>query len=151
MGFGSYLFRKVETFDAAIITHHAHGWGNATDADRATHKAWIASAIERGLYFGWLAMIERTVVAGAGAILFEGGPVLGTTSPIRARLVNVFTEPEHRRRGLSAHVCERVLNELRARGVPSVALACTNDSRGVYERLGFKSYPSEMRLVLPRV
>jgi GNAT superfamily N-acetyltransferase len=151
MGFSGYNFRCVTVTDAAIITHHAHGWGKATDTDRAVYKEWVASAVERDLYFGWLAVFGDNVIAGAGAILFEGGPVLGTTSPIRARLVNVFTEPEHRRRGLSAHVCERVLNGLRERDVQSVALACTNDSRGVYERLGFKSYPSEMRLVLPRV
>jgi GNAT superfamily N-acetyltransferase len=148
MDFDGYSFRKIVTTDAAIVTHHAHGWGKATDTDRAVYKEWVGSAIERGLYFGWLAMIERTVVAGAGAILFEGGPVLGTTSPIRARLVNVFTEPTHRRCGLSAHVCEMVLNELRERSVQSVALACTDDSRRVYEKLGFKAYPSEMRLVL---
>jgi GNAT superfamily N-acetyltransferase len=149
MAIGGYHVRRVAATDAAVITHHAHGWGNASDTDRAIYKEWVASAIERGLYFGRLAMFDHVVIAGAGAILFEGGPVLGTASPIRARLVNVFTEPAHRNQGVSTHVCERVLNELRERGVQSVALACTSDSRHVYEKLGFKAYPSEMRLVLP--
>jgi hypothetical protein len=41
-----------------------------------------------------------------------------------------------------------LLASVRERGVQSVALACTNDSRSIYERLGFKPYPAEMRITL---
>jgi GNAT superfamily N-acetyltransferase len=141
-----YDFREATTRDAAIVAHHAHGWGEATDQDRQTYAAWICSAIERGLYLGVFAMREGLVVA--GAVLFEGGPILGSTNAGRARLSNVFTEPEHRKLGLSQTLCAQVIERVSAREVSMISLACTNDSRRVYEALGFKPYPAEMRLKL---
>jgi GNAT superfamily N-acetyltransferase len=144
----SVTFRSATADDAAHIVHHAHGWGRATAQDRENYRAWAASALQRGLYHARFACINETVIAGAGVLYFEGGPALGSASPMRARLVNVFTEPEHRRKGLSAALCAQVLDHVRACGVQLVALACTADSRSIYERLGFKAYPAEMRLLL---
>lgn len=146
----SLRFRSAAPEDAVHIVHHAHSWGRATDADRATYQSWVASALERGIYHARFACIHERVVAGAGALFFEGGPALGTTSPLRARLVNVFTEPECRRQGLSAELCAQVLDHVRERGVQLISVACTADSRSIYERLGFKSYPAEMRLILAK-
>ncbi|MGL4231224.1 MAG: GNAT family N-acetyltransferase [Casimicrobium sp.] len=143
-----YDFRETTPQDATIIAHHAHGWGEATNEDRVTYATWIASAIKRDLYLGVLATHGDVVVAGAGAILFEGGPILGSTNAMRARLSNVFTEPTHRKRGLSQALCMRVIERVRAHDIHMIALACTNDSRHIYERLGFKPYPAEMRLML---
>jgi GNAT superfamily N-acetyltransferase len=144
--FENYHFRSARIEDAPIVAHHAHGWGEGDPSDLVVYADWIASVIERDLYLGWFACIDDRVVAGAGAILYEGGPLRGTTSPIRARLVNVFTEQNHRKQGLSEALCARVLASVRERGVQSVALACTNHSRHIYEKLGFTPYPAEMRL-----
>ncbi len=146
--FENYHFRSTRIEDAPIVAHHAHSWGEGDPNDLKIYGDWIATAIERNLYIGWLACLKYQIVAGAGAILYEGGPLRGTTSPIRARLVNVFTEQNHRKQGLSEALCARVLASVRERGVQSVALACTNDSRRIYEKLGFKAYPAEMRLKL---
>jgi GNAT superfamily N-acetyltransferase len=143
-----YEFREVTAQDSAMIAHHAHGWGEATDQDRETYAAWIASVIERDLYLGVFATYQGSVVAGAGAILFEGGPILGSANAMRARISNVFTEPEHRKHGLSQALCARVIDRVDSRGVQMIALACTNDSRHIYERLGFKPYLAEMRMNL---
>jgi GNAT superfamily N-acetyltransferase len=145
----SYKFRAVCVADAAMVAHHAHSWGEGDPNDLRVYGEWIASVIARDLYVGWFAPIDNRVVAGAGVIFYEGGPLRGTTSPIRARLVNVFTEREYREQGLAQALCERVLASLCERGVQSVALACTADSRRVYERLGFVAYPNEMRLIHP--
>jgi GNAT superfamily N-acetyltransferase len=147
MGFAArYEFRVASMNDAAIVAHHAHSWGEGDPNDLEIYGNWIASVLERELYVGWFACIDNQVVAGAGAILYEGGPLRGTVSPIRARLVNVFTEAGHRKQGLADALCTRVLASVRERGVQCVALACTNDSRRICERLGFNAYPAEMRL-----
>lgn len=144
----SVVFRSATPQDAAQIVHHGHSWGRATNEDRATYQTWVTSALERGIYHARFACINDRVVAGAGVLYFEGGPALGSSSPLRARLVNVFTEPEYRRRGLSGALCTQVLNDARERGVQLISVACTADSRAIYERLGFKSYPAEMRLIV---
>jgi GNAT superfamily N-acetyltransferase len=141
-----YEFRVANVNDATIVAHHAHSLGVGDPNDLRVYGEWIASVIARDLYVGWFASIDNRVVAGVGAIFYEGGPVRGTTSPIRARLVNVFTEQAHRKSGLASALCSRVLASVRERDVQSVALACTNDSRRIYEQLGFVAYPNEMRL-----
>src|SRR5262249_44529719 len=63
---------------------------------------WIAGLLAASRYAGWLVEHRNVVVAGGGILIGESMPV-----PKRRRvgkwahIVNVYTDPEHRRRGLA--------------------------------------------------
>ena len=63
----------------------------------------------------------------------------------QALIVNVYTEPEWRRRGYARQLLETIVAWCRERGVNSVVLHASDDGRALYEKLGFFS-TSEMRL-----
>lgn len=71
-----------------------------------------------------------------------------TVGPI-GTLFNVWTEPDHRGRGLSRQVVRACLVEARRRGVRRVDLRATAQAQPMYARLGFRPtvYPA-MRLDL---
>ena len=142
------LPRDVTPGDATLLARHRYAGSPADAHDHAAYAAWVATAIERGLYFGRLALVDGAVVAGAGAVLLEWGPVRGDPGAVRARLVNVYTEPAWRRRGLARALVGGLLDTLRARGIGTVTLAATPLSQPLYDTLGFVPYAAERMLRL---
>lgn len=64
-----------------------------------TDDAAVIARIERGSYAGVLAESDGVVVAGAGTVLLDWGPTRGEPTGLRARIVNVYTATDWRRRG----------------------------------------------------
>jgi GNAT superfamily N-acetyltransferase len=69
-----------------------------------------------------------------------GTPVVGE----QARLLNVYTEPAWRRRGIAERLVREALAWAAARGVGAVTLRASADGRSLYERLGFVAATHEM-------
>jgi predicted acetyltransferase len=61
-------------------------------------------------------------------------------------LLNVFVEPEFRKRGFAHSLIESCLAEARKRGIRVVTLHSSDAGRPVYEKLGFHP-TSEMMFV----
>ena len=142
------LQRDATTGDAPLLAQHRYAGTLADARDHAAYAAWVASAVTRGVYLGRLALADGAVVVGAGAVLLEWGPVRGHTGAVRARLVNVYTEPAWRRRGLARALVGGLLDTLRSRGVGTVTLAVTPLSQSLYDTLGFVPYAAERMLRL---
>ena len=62
-----------------------------------------------------------------------------------AIVLNVYVEPEWRKRGIADALMRALLQELAARGIRRVVLHASDDGRRLYERLGFV-VTNEMRL-----
>lgn len=131
--------------DAQLIAKHRYAEAG-TKEDLVAYERWVSARIERGTYFGVLAEMEGGVVAGAGAVLLDWGPARGETTGLRARIVNVYTAPESRRRGMARKLVEEVIRRCQKRDVQVFSLAATDASAPLYEALGFVSYPQEMIL-----
>ncbi len=69
-------------------------------------------------------------------------------SPRRGNILNIFTEPEFRRRGLARRLMETVLAWCRANRIDHIVLHASNDGRPLYESMGFQP-SNEMRIKLP--
>ncbi len=151
--------------DAAIIAQHRvrmfQDMGLVPDEllDSFLAKATqhIRSGIERAKYIGWLipdANNPSRIVAGGGVMLRKLPPIpipSGREGAIeiyegkQALIVNVYTEPDCRRRGHARRIMETIIAWCREQGVNSVVLHASDDGRALYEQLGFFS-TSEMRL-----
>ena len=57
----------------------------------------------------------------------------------RAYLLNVFVEPEYRRRGLARSLLELCVAEARRRNIRAVSLHASREGAPLYEQLGFKT------------
>ncbi|MBX8464612.1 GNAT family N-acetyltransferase [Deinococcus sp. RIT780] len=139
--------RPVTPADAAIIA--AHRYPDERDApERAVYAAWVADAIQDGVYLGFLLESRGEVIAGAGVTLLHWGPTRGDPQPWRARVVNVWTHPDWRRAGHARTLVTACLDALRARGVTRVSLGSSDMARPLYSGLGFVASPHEMTLTL---
>ena len=66
---------------------------------------------------------------------------------MEAYVLNVYTEPEHRRSGVARAIMEAILDWSRGQLVARVTLHASNDGRSLYEALGFEP-TNEMRINL---
>jgi GNAT superfamily N-acetyltransferase len=104
--------------------------------------------ITSGEYFGWLMEADGVVVSGVGVFLHRllpRGRALGLRQ--EAYVLNVYTEPDHRRRGLSRSLMEELIAWCRAHDLTRITLHASAAGRPLYEQLGFTP-TNEMRLVL---
>jgi predicted acetyltransferase len=67
-----------------------------------------------------------------------------------AQILNVYTEPGFRRRGLAGWLVEAALHRCKANEVDRVILHASREGRGLYELLGFQT-THEMQIKLSEV
>lgn len=137
--------RPITLDDAAQVTEHRHRMfvdaGKPDDAKlRAMSDAfleWVKPKIQAGQYFGWFAEEQGQVVSGVGMMVIEWPPHPLHLEPLRGYILNVYTEPAHRGRGLAKRLTQMAMQEARDRRLSLTILHATSLGRPLYEKLGF--------------
>ena len=111
-------------------------------------RGFLPRLIAEGKYHGWLLERDtREIVGGGGIFLYDGLPTPSDPQTNRPLIMNVYTEPACRRKGLARLLMGTMLDWCRERGFRSVVLHASDEGRPLYESLGFEQ-TSEMRLKL---
>jgi GNAT superfamily N-acetyltransferase len=112
--------------------------------------------LEKEKYVGWLATPAdqpEMVVAGAGVQLQPILPRPVNVSTIgegrQGTIVNVFTEPQWRRRGIARLLIQEIIIWSRNQQLDRLILHASDEGRSTYEKLGFV-VSNEMRLLVER-
>ena len=150
-----FHIRPATVNDAALIAHHRRamfadmGFADTArlEAMEAEFTVWVRERLERNVYLGWFVMDGETVVAGAGLWLMDWPPHIIGAKAQRGNILNVYTQPAYRRRGLARQLMNVILDWCQANGVETVILHASNEGRALYESLGFKA-TNEMRIQL---
>ena len=149
-----YRIRHASVSDAPVIARHRVGMfqdmGELAPDEVAvvesTSRRRLVGELVSGEYVGWLAETGGEIVAGVGVLLHQYYP---TRANPRGRptayILNVYTEPGHRRRGLANQLIAEILAWCRTHDIPRASLHASRFGRSVYERLGF-AQTNEMRV-----
>ncbi len=140
--------------DCEIILHHRRSMfeemkeGSPGELDRMVEvmRPWLSQALDRETYQGWLAEnTDARVVAGGGVVILSWPASPRDPYNRRALIVNVYTEPEFRGRGLARKIMMTILEALKRQGLRSAALHASAAGRPLYESMAFTP-TNEMRL-----
>lgn len=145
--------RPISLADAEVIAAHRHQMfvdDGIPDDDRMhalieAFLPWVKVRIQMGLYTGWFALDEEKIVAGVGMITLDWPPHPLHEEPLRGYILNVYTQPEYRGKGISKRLMREAMAEAVRRKITLVTLHASKMGRPVYEKLGFTSSSSEMR------
>jgi GNAT superfamily N-acetyltransferase len=144
--------------DIEAIVHHRramfHDMGyrdeHALEVMSARFRLWLRRKMEAGEYLAWFALApDSSIAGGVGLWLMDWPPHMVAAGEWRGNIVNVYTEPAHRRGGMARALMQFALHWCAANRVEAVILHASPDGRALYESLGF-SPTNEMRLIRPR-
>jgi ribosomal protein S18 acetylase RimI-like enzyme len=154
--------RRATPDDAPLITHQRHLM--FADNDLATEaryaemnlnfEPWVRTRLTDGRYVGLFleedaapesnatgstaAPTEKpTVLAACGIFYMDWPPHFLDPAPIRAYLLNFYTTPAARGRGLANQLLQLAVDECRARNVAVITLHASKFGRPIYEKFGF--------------
>lgn len=133
-----YMFRDMGYRDEALL-----------DAIVSTSRPFVHQSLIDKSYLGWFAIAsDRRVAAGVGLMLSPW--VASPRDPNKARrpyLLNVYTYPEFRKRGLARLLTQKSIEWCREHGYKTLWLHASEYGRSVYESLGFQP-TNEMKLLI---
>ena len=159
-----FHIRQATPEDAAVI-----GWHRARmfqdmglvpeelfESYRTKALDHLRKALASGEYIGWLVSetnAPEKIVAGAGVVIRlvppfphrTGNGEITIAEGRQGVIVNVFTEPEWRRRGLAKLLMQEIISWSRDQSLDNLVLHASDDGRGLYQQLGFV-LTNEMRL-----
>ena len=119
----------------------------ALEAMSTLTAAYLRGAVADGSFRAWLACDQGRVIAG-GAVVITAWPAHPYDLACRrATILNVYTEPGYRRRGIARQIMQTMISWCRQEGLARLTLHASEDGRRLYESLGFEP-SNEMRLSL---
>jgi GNAT superfamily N-acetyltransferase len=96
----------------------------------------------------WLAVVDGEVVSTSGLCFSRIIPGFTLLDGRVAYIMNIYTLPDWRKKGIGRQVFYHILEAAKERGYKRVLLHATEDGRPVYEKFGFKATNDEMELRL---
>jgi GNAT superfamily N-acetyltransferase len=148
----SIQVRFAQPADADVIGYHrARMFQEMGQIPNHLYKTFERRSQERvrellvsGEYVGWLASgpgAAGKIVAGAGVQLRKVLPhpagEHGFAEGSKAVIINVYTEPEWRRKGIAELLLKRIIEWSREQKLDRLVLHASRQGRSLYERLGF--------------
>lgn len=111
-------------------------------------RAYFARAVPAGEFTAWLAEEAWQVVATSGLVYRSLPPSIRNPTGREAYIMNMYTRPAWRGRGIARELLARLLGTVRATGCRKACLHAMPLARPIYERAGFEACDDEMRLML---
>ncbi len=149
-----YRIRPATLDDEAVLVYQRiamfEEMGREVDRPglEASFGAWLRTHLPAGTYRAWLVEAQQSqdhsVVAGGGITIIPWPPGPRYLSDRLAFVYNVYTEPEHRHRGLGRLVMHAIHAFCRDEGIRSLALNASEFGKPMYESLGYAITPSPM-------
>jgi len=122
--------------------------GVPSDAERLAmeplFRAYFQASLEDGSFVAWLALEDENIVATSGIVFYAVPPTFDNRSGKTAYIMNMFTLPGYRRRGIAGELFRRTVGEAKARGCGKITLHATCEGRPLYEQFGFREVPGDM-------
>jgi ribosomal protein S18 acetylase RimI-like enzyme len=110
-------------------------------------EPWVTAKMQSGEYVAFLAIESDGPAAGLGIWLMDWPPHVVGKAQRRANILNVYTRPDSRRRGLARRLMETALDWCRVQELDTIILHASPDGVSLYQSLGFTP-TNEMRLLL---
>lgn len=109
-----------------------------TDVVRRSLRKYFAEALAADVFVAWLTECNGRVIGTSGMVVWEFPARYGGTESGRAGcILNMYTVPEARRKGVCTQLLKRLIDEARAKGLKYLHLHASKDGIRIYRKAGF--------------
>ncbi len=109
---------------------------------------YYRKALAEGTHTAYLVFDEDKFIGAGGISYYRVMPTWHNISGEKGYIMNMYTKPEYRRRGIAFETLKRLVEDAEKHGINAVSLEATDMGRPLYEKFGFKPMHSEMELCI---
>lgn len=113
-------------------------------------RTYFTRTLSDGTFRAHVACRGDVIVASSGMVIDHHPPSGGNRDGRSAYIMNMYTVPEERGRGLATELLKRLLDDARQMQLAVVVLHAMPKGRSIYLKAGFVPSASEMRLHFQR-
>ena len=152
----SLLYRRAGSHDRELLTRlrlevlrAANGLEEDVDLSRTEleSRRYYETCFPEDSHAAWLVFDGEEVVGTGGVSFYQVMPTYHNPSGKKAYIMNMYTRPDYRRRGIAYRVLELLTAEAEMRQIDVVTLEATAAGRPLYEAFGFTAMRDEMELL----
>ncbi len=108
--------------------------------------AYYKRALESGEHIAYLVYDNEKFIGAGGVSFYQVMPTYHNPTGKKAYIMNMYTAPEYRRRGIAFRTLDLLIKDAKELGVLQIALEATDMGRPLYEKYGFVKMEDEMEL-----
>lgn len=109
-------------------------------------REYYEEYLRTGEHIAYLVFDGERLIGAGGVSFFRVMPTYHNPTGWKAYIMNMYTHPDYRRKGIAYHTLELLVEEAEDRGVKHISLEATDMGRPLYERYGFVGMKDEMEL-----
>ena len=110
-------------------------------------RDYYTKALADGSHTAYLAYDGDKFVGAGGVSYFRVMPTYHNPSGEKAYIMNMYTAPEYRRKGIAFKTLDLLVQDAKERNVKAISLEATDMGRPLYEKYGFVKMNDEMELI----
>lgn len=114
----------------------------------AGSRSYYERKLPTGEFVAFLAESEGRIVATSGMVVYEAPPTPGNPAGVQGYVLNMYTVPDHRGRGLARSLLDALIAHARSIGARRVWLRTSEMGRSLYRATGFLEDADYMRLAV---
>ena len=103
-------------------------------------------ALENGEHIAYLVYDNDTFIGAGGVSFYQVMPTYHNPSGKKAYIMNMYTAPDYRRRGIGFCTLDMLVKDAKEQGVTQISLEATDMGRPLYEKYGFVKMQDEFRI-----
>ena len=142
----AYLDLLVKT--RIEVLRAANALDGNTDMSKVESESYLyyTSAMENGRHTAYLVFDGNLFIGAGGISYYTVMPTFHNPSGEKAYIMNMYTKPDYRRKGIATKTLDLLVRDAKEHGVTAISLEATDIGRKLYEKYGFVAMKSEMEL-----
>ena len=116
-----------------------------SEVERESYN-YYQKALCDGSHIAYLVFDGKRFVGAGGVSFFQVMPTYHNPSGKKAYIMNMYTNPAYRRRGIAAKTLDMLVKDAKNKGIKFISLEATDMGKPLYEKYGFIKMNNEMEL-----
>ena len=98
---------------------------------------FFKEAMDDDRFFAFMAELDGEIVSFGGMVIKKIPGDFNQSMYLEGDILNMYTIPAARRKGISAQILEQLIAEAKRRGISKISLHTTKDGEKLYRKFGF--------------
>ena len=150
------VYKKATIKDIEILTKSrvqvliaANKLPENTNMENVKEKSYeyYREALKDGSHTAYLVFDGGILFGTGGVSYYRVMPTYHNQGGRKAYIMNMYTKPEYRRKGIAKKTLDLLVKEAKSRGIQDILLEATDMGRLLYKKYGFVKMDNEMELI----